>query len=115
MSVPSLRTRSRYTEKFPNAKTDLRPRVWRQLSAVLFIGEKVTVFLVLVLQAPFLGIPAMAKSTDDIARSLNVSDLDPLRTPSMITSRTAASAIATRTEFALLARASWKQGHSKRV
>ena len=45
------------------------------------------------LPAPFLGTPsAMAKSADDIARSLNVSDLDPLRTPSVITSRTAACA-----------------------
>ena len=114
MSVPSLRTRSRHTEKFPNAKTDLRPRVWRQLPAVLFIGEKATVFLVLVLPAPFLGTPAMAKSADDIARSLNVSDLDPLRTPSVITSRTAAYATQ-RELLALLARASWKQGHSKRV
>ena len=114
MSVPSLRTRSRYTEKFPNAKTDLRPRVWRQLPAVLFIGEKATVFLVLVLPAPFLGTPpAMAKSANDIVRSLNVSDLDPLRTPSVITSRTAACA--TQRELARLARASWKQGHSKRV
>ena len=105
MSVPSLRTRSRYTEKFPNAKTDLRPRVWRQLPAVLFIGEKATVFLVLVLPAPFLGTPsAMAKSADDIARSLNVSDLDPFRMPSVITSRTAACA--TQRELALLARAS---------
>ena len=35
-----------------------------------------SVFLVLVLPAPFLGTPALAKSADDIARSLNVSDLD---------------------------------------
>ena len=95
MSVQSLRTRSRYTEKFPNAKTDLRPRVWRQLPAVLFIGEKATVFLVLVLPAPFLGTPsAMAKSANDIARSLNVSDLDPLRTPSVITSGTGSLRVA---------------------
>ena len=32
--------------------------------------------MVLVLPAPFLGTPAIAKSADDIARSLNVSDLD---------------------------------------
>ena len=65
------------------------------------------------LPASFLGTPAMAKSADDIARSLNISDLDSLQTPSMITSRTAACA--TQRELALLARASWKQGHSKRV
>ena len=71
-------------------------------------------FLVLVLPASFLGTPsAMAKSADDIACSLNVSDLNPLQTPSVITSRTAACA--TQRELALLARASWKQGHSKRV
>ena len=57
-----------------------------------FLLEKATVFLVLVLPAPFLGTPAVAKSADEIARSLNVSDLDPLRTPSEITSRTAACA-----------------------
>ena len=78
MSVPSPRTRSRYTEKFPNAKMDLRPRVWRQLPAVLFWRESLaTVFLVLVLPAPFLGTPsAMAKSANDITCPLNVSDLD---------------------------------------
>ena len=65
------------------------------------------------LPASFLGTPAMAKIADDIARSLNISDLDPLQTPSMITSRTAACAM--QRELALLARASWKQGHSKRV
>ena len=55
----------------------------------------------------------MPKSADDIVCSLNVSDLDPLRTPSVITSRTAACV--TQRELALLARASWKQGHSKQV
>ena len=66
---------------------------FRQLTAVLFIGENATVFLVLVLPALFLGTPAMAKIADDIARSLNVSDLDPLRAPSVITSRTSACAM----------------------
>ena len=42
-----------------------------------FFGEKATGFLVLVLPAPFLGTPsAMAKGADDIARPLNVSDLN---------------------------------------
>ena len=68
------------------------------------------------LPAPFLGTPsAMAKSADDIARPLNVSDLDNSaladRTPLVITSRTAACV--TQRELALLVRASWKQGHSK--
>ena len=43
----------------------------------IFGGEKATVFLVLVLPVPFLETTsAMAKSADDIARLLNVFDLD---------------------------------------
>ena len=50
------------------AATSSCPFYWR---------ERYSVFLVLVLPAPFLGTPsAMAKSADDIARPLNVSDLD---------------------------------------
>ena len=58
-------------------RTYARPRIWRQLPAVLFFEAKAIVFLVLVLPAPFLGTPsATAKSADDISRLLNVSDLD---------------------------------------
>ena len=75
MSVPSLRIQSQYTEKFPNAKTDLHPRVWRQLPAVFFLER--TVFLVLVLPAPFLRTTsAMDKNANYIACLLNVSDPD---------------------------------------
>ena len=50
------------------AATSSCPFYWR---------ESYSVFLVPVPPAPFLGTPsAMAKSADDIARSLNVSDLD---------------------------------------
>ena len=46
-------------------------------SSCPFFGEKATVFLVLVLLAPFLGTTyAMGKSADDNARLLNVSNFD---------------------------------------
>ena len=76
MSVVSLRIRSRYIEKFPNAKMDLRPRVWRQLPTVHFL-EKLTAFLGSCAAGTFLETTsAMAKSANDIIHLPNVSDLD---------------------------------------
>ena len=82
----------------------------KQLS---FFGKKATVFLVLLLPAPFIVTPSvMAKSADDIAcLTFPISIIPPLQTPSVITLRT--SACSMQRELALLARASWKQGHSK--
>ena len=55
----------------------LTPAGLAATSSSTFFGEIATVFLVRVLQAPFLGTPsAMAKSADDIARQLNASDPD---------------------------------------
>ena len=69
-------------------------------------------FLVLLLPAPFIVTPVMAKSADDIAcLTFPISITPSLRTPSVITLRT--SACSMQRELTLLPRSSWKQGLSK--
>ena len=80
----------------------------------IFFGEKATVFFVLVLSAPFLGTTsAMAKTADDIARPLNVSDLDNSALADAIGDYFEDCSLRDAEGVALLARASWKQGYSK--
>ena len=109
----SLRTRSRYTGKFTNAKTDLLPLAWQQRPAVHFLERKLLRFSGSCAACALLRLWLIrAPTTSPICLTFPISITPPLLMSSEIISRTAARATPRKLSL-LVRRTTWKQVCSK--
>ena len=109
--------RSRYTEKFPNPKTDYARGFGGNFQLSIFFQRKLLFFWFLCCRRLFLELLLLwlrASITTPSCLTFPIPITPPLRTPSVITSRTTTRATQRELALDLLAMTSRKQERSKR-